>query len=117
MTGQRYATGISGRELRHESDHSRQAVGITDQRNVNWGKGGYGGNGKVSFVREHRARAEGERCDPGERRLRRETVEGFPLFVSTEARAEGERCDSGGKEVTEGNRGRFLSVREHRAPS
>ena len=27
----------------------------------------------------------------GERRLRRETVEGFPLFVSGEARAVGER--------------------------
>ncbi len=30
----------------------------------------------------------------GERRLRRETVKGFPLFVSGEARAERERRDS-----------------------
>src|SRR5207253_5650150 len=43
-------------------------------------------------VRALRARTRGERAvRVGEGRLRRETVEGFPLFVGGEARAEGER--------------------------
>jgi hypothetical protein len=42
----------------------------------------------------------------GEGRLRRETVEGFPLFVGGEARAEGERRPYAGLNFTSVHSGR-----------